>query len=57
MAKEIIIWLGDKWKLRKGETVKDIVEQMRDGEIITDLPDYIKITDIRGNTLLKRTNY
>ena len=57
MAKEIIIWFGQKWKLKKNETVKDIKEEVEQGGIMFDAPDYIKITDSRGNTLLKKTKY
>ena len=57
MAKKIIIWFGQEWSLRKNETVKDIKEEVEQGGIQFDAPDFLKITDIRGNTLLRKTNY
>ena len=57
MPKEILVWYAYKLRMRKGQTIKDIKEKIDDGELIFDSPDYTKITDSRGNTLMKKTRY
>ena len=55
MGKEIIIWYGMRHKLRKGQTIKNIDEKVKDGDLIFE-PGYKKITDLRGKTLVKKTS-
>ena len=55
--KSIVIWFGQKWSMKEGETVNSIIRDVRDGVMMFDAPDYIKITDKNQRSLTKVKRY
>ena len=56
-GKSIVIWFGQKWSMEEGETVNSIIRDVRDGVMVFDAPDYIKITDKNQRSLTKVKRY
>ncbi|KKN10242.1 hypothetical protein LCGC14_1038560 [marine sediment metagenome] len=52
--KEVIIWVGGKYTLKKGETIDSVMEAFNEEVFDLEL-NITKITDLKGNNLKETT--
>lgn len=55
VSREVIVWFGNKLKLDKGETIEELLGKLRDGTMIFEGLDLVKITE--GTKVLVEEDY
>ena len=48
--KEVMVWVGGKYTLKKGETIDSVMKEYNKDNLYLEL-NFTKITDLEGNTL------
>lgn len=56
-GRSVVVWFGNKWEMDKGETMNHFIKRIKDGEMMFDAPDYIKITSAKQRSLTKVRRY
>ena len=49
MGRKIVIWTGNEWEMGEGQTMKEFLEELRNGEIVLMDMDYVRITESGKN--------